>query len=200
MSSEKLSGIIGRQIFSNLESQGLVEELDFKALAASLEAAAAGEANPFSQEDEQEVFTTLQAKMQAKAAEKNKFAAEAGVKFLEENGKKDGITTTASGLQYRVVESGEGNSPSESCTVETHYEGRLINGEVFDSSYQRGQTVSFPVNGVIKGWQEALQLMKPGDKWELFIPYELAYGSTGSPPKIGPCETLIFDIELIAVK
>lgn len=197
---EKLSTMIGRQIFDNLKGQGLADELDFKVLGASLLDASEGKENPFTPADEQAVFGALQERMQAKQAEQSKELAAAGIDFLAENGKKDGITTTASGLQYRVVNSGDGQTPTASCTVETHYEGRLINGEVFDSSYQRGETVSFPVNGVIQGWQEALQLMKAGDKWELFIPYELAYGAAGSPPKIGPCETLVFDIELIAVK
>ena len=196
----KLSALIGRQIFGNLESQGLVEELDFTALAASIQDGAAGKAHDISSEEEQTIFMAFQQRMQEKQQKAAEAQAAVGKSFLEANGAKEGVTTLASGLQYRVVTKGEGDSPKASDTVETHYEGRLISGEVFDSSYQRGQTAVFPVGGVIKGWQEALQLMSPGDKWELFIPYDLAYGPAGSPPKIGPYETLIFDIELLAIK
>ena len=123
---------------------------------------------------------------------------EKGKKFLAENAGKDGVMATTSGLQYKINTAGEGSSPKLNDSVEVHYTGSLINGEVFDSSVQRGKSVSFPVSGVIPGWTEALQLMKPGDKWQLFIPAELAYGTNGNG-RIGPNETLIFDVELIAV-
>ncbi len=123
-----------------------------------------------------------------------------GEKFLAENKTKEGVITTASGLQYKVIESGKGRTPKLSDTVETHYRGTLINGKEFDSSYKRGETISFPVSGVIKGWTEALQLMQEGDKWQLYIPSDLAYGPRGAGGDIGPNATLIFDIELVSVK
>ena len=133
---------------------------------------------------------------QVEIADKN---YKAGQDFLAENKKKDGVKTTKSGLQYKVVKSGEGKTPKASDKVVAHYEGRLISGKVFDSSIKRGSPATFPVNGVIKGWQEALQLMKEGDKWQVFIPSELAYGEKGVGRNIGPNEALIFDIELIKV-
>ncbi len=120
-----------------------------------------------------------------------------GKKFLEENANKDGVLTTASGLQYKVLEEGSGNSPSLENEVTVHYEGRLIDGTVFDSSMQRGKPVTFQVGGVIPGWTEALQMMKKGAKWQLFIPSNLAYGRGGAGNSIGPNETLIFDVELL---
>ena len=127
-------------------------------------------------------------------------AKEAGKKFLEENGKLEGVVTLPSGLQYKVLSAGNGPKPRKGDTVRCHYEGRLINGEIFDSSYRRKQPAEFPVTGVIAGWVEALQLMPVGSKWQLFIPSELAYGSRGAGQSIGPNETLIFDIELLGIK
>ncbi len=131
------------------------------------------------------------------AAAKN---SEEGKQFLAANKQKEGVITTESGLQYIVIRKGSGRTPKLSDTVETHYRGTLINGKEFDSSYKRGQTISFPVSGVIKGWTEALQLMREGGKWQLFIPSDLAYGARGAGGDIGPNATLIFDIELISVK
>jgi len=125
---------------------------------------------------------------------------EEGKKFLEENGKKEGVVTLESGLQYLVVQEGTGAIPTLTDTVKTHYHGTLINGDVFDSSYDRGEPISFPVTGVIKGWTEALLLMKEGAKWKLFIPSDLAYGSRGAGGVIPPNTTLIFDIELISIE
>lgn len=138
----------------------------------------------------------MQEQMQQKAAENQA----QGVAFLEQNKNVDGVVALPSGLQYKVEREGSGASPSSSDVVSVHYEGRLINGEVFDSSYERGEPVEFPVNGVIRGWTEALTLMKPGAKWQLFIPSDLAYGPQGSGPQIGPNSTLIFDVELLEVK
>ena len=122
-----------------------------------------------------------------------------GKNFLMENAKKEGVTSLASGLQYEVITEGNGPSPGPTDKVTTHYHGTLINGTVFDSSVERGQPASFAVNGVIMGWQEALQLMKVGSKWRLFVPHTLAYGERGAGGAIGPYETLIFEVELISI-
>ena len=125
---------------------------------------------------------------------------EANKKFLAENAKKDDVIVTDTGLQYKVLKSGNGASPTASSQVTVHYEGKLINGQVFDSSLQRGEPATFRVNQVIAGWTQALLRMKVGDKWQLFIPSELAYGEQGSPPVIGPNEVLIFEVELLEVQ
>ncbi len=125
---------------------------------------------------------------------------EEGEKFLEENGKKEGVITLESGLQYMVIQKGTGASPTLTDQVKTHYHGTLIDGTVFDSSYDRGEPITFPVTGVIQGWTEALLLMKEGDKWRLFIPSDLAYGARGAGGIIPPNTTLIFDIELISIE
>jgi len=123
-----------------------------------------------------------------------------GESFLAENAKKEGVKTTASGLQYRVIKSGTGPSPKLSDGVKVHYHGTLIDGTVFDSSVERGEPISFPVSGVIAGWTEALQLMKVGDKWKLFIPARLAYGEQSPTPKIPPNSALIFEVELLGIE
>ena len=147
-------------------------------------------------EFQQEIQNKQIAKMK-EASEKN---AKEGAAFLAENKNKEGVITLESGLQYKVLKSGDGPSPKETDTVVTHYRGNLINGEIFDSSYKRGQPATFPVSGVIAGWTEALQKMKVGDKWQLFIPSNLAYGENGAGQKIGPNEVLIFELELLEIK
>ena len=126
-------------------------------------------------------------------------AKQAGEAFLAENATKEGIQTTDSGLQYRIVEEGSGPTPTISDTVRCHYAGTLIDGTEFDSSYKRGQPAEFPVSGVIAGWTEALQMMPAGSKWEVFLPSEIAYGSRGAGGAIGPNETLVFTIELLDI-
>jgi FKBP-type peptidyl-prolyl cis-trans isomerase len=135
-------------------------------------------------------------------ANKEKVAANmaAGEKFLAENKTKEGVKTTSSGLQYKVLKEGDGPSPKETDVVETHYRGTLINGTEFDSSYKRNEPTSFPVNRVIPGWTEGLQLMKVGAKYQFFIPSGLAYGERGAGQDIGPGETLIFEVELLGIK
>lgn len=123
-----------------------------------------------------------------------------GEKFLEDNAKKEGVVVTASGLQYKVITPGTGKSPKATDTVEVHYEGTLIDGTVFDSSYRRKETIEFPLNGVIAGWTEGVQLMQEGAKYRFFIPSKLAYGSRGAGGVIGPNQALIFDVELIKVR
>ena len=142
----------------------------------------------------------IQAYVQGIQSKKNEASVSAGKKFLEENSKKPGVITLPSGLQYTVIKEGTGPKPGLEDKVTTHYHGTLVNGKVFDSSVDRGQPVSFAVNGVIPGWTEALQLMPEGSKWKLFIPSNLAYGERGAGGDIGPNETLIFKIHLISVK
>jgi UDP-GlcNAc:undecaprenyl-phosphate/decaprenyl-phosphate GlcNAc-1-phosphate transferase len=131
------------------------------------------------------------------AADENKKTGEA---FLAENKKKEGVVTLPSGLQYKILKAGKGKKPTDADTVECHYRGTLIDGTEFDSSYRRGQTASFPVNGVISGWTEALKLMPVGSKWQLFVPSQLAYKERGAGAEIGPNATLIFEVELLGIK
>lgn len=135
-----------------------------------------------------------------KAEEQAKAAKAEGENFLAENAKKEGVKTLPSGLQYKVLREGDGRKPSATDKVECHYEGTLINGQVFDSSYRRGETATFGLNQVIKGWTEGLQLMQEGAKYRFFIPYDLAYGERGAGQSIPPYAALIFDVELIKVK
>ncbi len=150
------------------------------------------------------IMQDFQKKLQEAAAEQKRKAgeanAEAGKKFLEENAKKDGVKTTASGLQYQVIQEGQGENPAAADVVKVHYEGTLISGQIFDSSIKRGEPVEFPLNQVIPGWTEGVQLMKPGAKYRFFIPSALAYGERGAGEMIGPNSTLIFDVELIEIK
>ena len=127
-------------------------------------------------------------------------AKEEGEKFLAENAKREGVKTTASGLQYEVLEATLGQKPKATDTVKVHYEGTLIDGTIFDSSYKRGESISFPLNGVIKGWTEGLQLMSIGSKYKFFIPYQLAYGERGAGGSIPPYATLIFTVELLGIE
>ena len=199
---QKASYSFGVDFAKRLEQQGI--DLDINALNRGIKDQASGnklafeegEMNQFKTEYSQQLRAELQ-KQQAELAAKN---LEAGKKFLAENAKKDGVVTTESGLQYKVIKSGDGPSPKADDTVTTHYRGTLIDGREFDSSYSRGQPASFPVNGVIKGWTEALQLMKVGDKWQLYIPSELAYGSSQRSELIQPNSTLVFEIELLEIK
>ncbi|WP_028903336.1 FKBP-type peptidyl-prolyl cis-trans isomerase [Prevotella sp. P6B4] len=147
----------------------------------------------------QEYFQKQEQKLQAERAEKGKAHKEAGEKFLAENSKKDGVITLPSGLQYQVLKEGNGKKPSAKDTVQCHYEGTLIDGTVFDSSYQRGEPAIFPLQQVIAGWTEGVQLMQEGAKYRFFIPYRLAYGEGGAGASIPPFAALIFDVELIQV-
>src|SRR5690606_4517926 len=152
-----------------------------------------------SESDLQAAFQGAQAKVEAAAAEKAAKMSEAGDSFLAKNKVRDGVVVTESGLQYEVLRAGDGAKPTAEQTVEVHYHGTLVDGTVFDSSVQRGETVSFPVGGVIAGWVEALQLMAVGSKWKLFIPAELGYGNREQGP-IPAGSVLVFEVELIAIK
>ena len=147
----------------------------------------------------QNYFAEQEKKMQAERAEKGKAAKEEGEKYLAENAKKEGIVTTASGLQYKVLKEGTGMQPKATDKVRCHYEGFLIDGTVFDSSVQRGEPAVFPLDGVIVGWTEGLQLMREGGKYRFFIPYKLGYGEGGAGASIPPFATLVFDVELLEV-
>lgn len=148
----------------------------------------------------QELVSAYAKAEQARAEEASKQARSAGEAFLAENAKREGVVTTASGLQYEVITEGTGRKPQATDSVECHYEGTLITGEVFDSSYQRGETATFPLNGVIAGWTEGLQLMAEGAKYRFFIPYNLAYGERGAGAMIPPFAALVFVVELVSVK
>lgn len=198
---EKVSYIIGRQIGGDFKNQGI--EVVNTAFIKGFEQAVVGTESEISADETQQIMQAFQVEMAAKAQEMQRAVSEVNIKageaYLEENKNKEGVTVTDSGLQYKVVKSGEGVTPTATQTVEVHYEGTLIDGTVFDSSYQRGQTTSFPVNGVIAGWTEALQLMKEGDVWELTIPSDLAYGERGAGGMIGPHSVLNFKVELVKV-
>lgn len=199
--AQKVSYVIGSQIGTSIKSDGI--EIDMDAFIRGLTDARAGRELALTQEEMQQAMTTfreqMMAKMQAARAEAGAKANEEGVKFLAENAEKPGVKTTDSGLQYVVVEEGSGATPKATDVVRTHYRGTLIDGTEFDSSYARGEPAEFPVNGVIAGWTEALQLMQVGDKWKLFIPADLAYGERGAGQDIPPNATLIFDIELLEI-
>jgi FKBP-type peptidyl-prolyl cis-trans isomerase FklB len=189
---------IGRQIGDQVASNPF-EGLDASAVAQGVMDSLNGAELAVSPEDLRTAFGVINERIQAERAEKAKAASAEGVKFLEENAKKDGVVVTESGLQYEILVEGDGEKPTAASTVKTHYHGTLIDGTVFDSSYDRGQPAEFPVGGVIKGWTEALQLMAVGSKWRLTIPYELAYGEQGAGGAIGPFQTLVFDVELLEI-
>ena len=198
---QRTSYAIGLDIAANLKAREI--DLDAKALAAGI-ADALAEKPALKPDEVREVLMKLQQEMMAKGDVKNQADAEknlkAGDAFLAENGKKEGVKTTTSGLQYKVLKSGSGASPKKTDSVKVHYHGTLIDGKVFDSSVQRGEPVTFQVDGVIPGWVEALQLMKVGDKWQLFIPSKLAYAERSPDPTIGPNATLVFDVELLEIR
>lgn len=189
---------IGRQIGDQVASNPF-EGLDANAVAQGVVDALEGKEMAVAVEDLRTAFGVINERMQAAQAERAKEASAEGQKFLDENAQREGVTVTESGLQYEVITEGSGEKPTAASTVKTHYHGTLIDGTVFDSSYDRGEPVEFPVGGVIKGWTEALQMMSVGSKWRLAIPYELAYGEQGAGGAIGPFQTLVFDVELLEI-
>jgi FKBP-type peptidyl-prolyl cis-trans isomerase FklB len=200
---DKVSYSIGVDIGTTLKNQSL--DVDPAILARGIRDSMSGQKQLMTDQEIRDTIAAFQKEMMAKQqeltkqlGEKNKKQGEA---FLAENKKKEGVKTLPSGLQYKVITAGKGKKPKATDTVTTHYRGTLIDGTEFDSSVSRGKPASFPVNGVIPGWTEALQLMEEGAKWQLFIPSNLAYGERGTPGgPIGPNATLIFDIELISVQ
>lgn len=190
---------IGLQMGEQLAANPF-DGLDVTAVSAGIVDAFAGAESKVSQQDLQAAFQVISERMQAAEAEQAKVLGAAGEAFLAENAKKEGVIVTESGLQYEVLAEGEGEKAQASSTVSVHYHGSLVDGTVFDSSVERGQPAEFPVGGVIAGWTEALQLMSPGTKLKLTIPANLAYGERGAGAAIGPHATLIFDVELLAIK
>ena len=199
---QKASYSFGVDFAKRLEQQGI--DLDIPALNRGIKDQAAGGELAFEQGEMDQFKAEYTGQLRAKLIKEQEALAaknlEAGKQFLAENAKKEGVVTTESGLQYKVIKQGDGPSPGPEDTVTTHYRGTLIDGREFDSSYSRGQPATFPVNGVIKGWTEALQLMKVGDKWELYIPSDLAYGSAARSELIQPNSTLVFELELLGIK
>ncbi len=199
---DRISYALGLSMGNNFRASG-IQEINVEDFADGVAAVFYG-SEPKMTYDEakaeiQKYFTALEEKQRAEAAKMADVNEAAGKKFLEENGKRVEVKTTASGLQYEVITEGDGEMPTAHDQVEVHYTGKLIDGTVFDSSVERGVPATFGVTQVIPGWVEALQLMKAGSKWRLFIPSQLAYGPQGAGGLIGPNSTLIFDVELLKV-
>ena len=197
--ADKVSYGIGLQLGQQVKGQSF-PDFSLDALVIGLSDIFNEKPLRFPEDEMQSAFSAINQLVQAaaaKAAESNK---ESGQIFLTENAAKEGVITTESGLQYEIITEGNGPKPSQSDMVVTHYHGTLTDGTVFDSSVARNEPAQFPVNGVIQGWIEALQMMPVGSKWRLTIPSHLAYGDQGSPPVIGPGATLIFEIELLEIK
>ena len=192
---EKLSYCLGANIGMSLQSQGLIE-LDANIFAGAINDVVSNSELKINSEDINSYLQEYFGKLQA---EQQKVAIAEGEEFLKKNSSQEGVVTLESGLQYKVLKEGSGEKPKATDTVTTHYHGTLISGEVFDSSVERSEPASFPVNGVIPGWVEALQLMPVGSKWKLFVPPHLAYGERGAGQKIGPNTTLIFEVELLSI-
>ncbi len=195
---QRVSYGVGRQLGDQLRNNPF-KEFDITAVQAGIADALANAASQVSDEDLNEAFSVVSKKMQELEQAAAKEASAEGEAFLAENAKRDEVTVTESGLQYEVIATGEGEKPSAASTVRVHYHGTFANGDVFDSSVDRGQPAEFPVGGVIAGWTEALQLMTEGSKWKLTIPYNLAYGEQGSQGAIPPYATLVFDVELLSI-
>lgn len=199
--NQRLSYIVGENMATQLKNDGI--DLDTDALVLAVKDVMAGNPSQLTEDVKRSTVEEIQKLSQAQQSEKNAAASQKnladGVAYLAENSTKDGITTTDSGLQYKSLVAGDGETPKASDQVTVHYKGTLIDGTVFDSSYDRGEPATFPVGGVIAGWTEALQLMNVGDKFELTIPSDLAYGPAGSGAVIGPDAVLIFEVELLAI-
>lgn len=196
---QKASYTLATDLAKNFQEQGL--SIDIPAFTLGLEDALNNRQLKLSEKEMTEAITAAKKQMMEKQEADRKVLAEAniaeGKKFLAENAKKPGVKTLENGIQYEVIKSGKGNSPTEDDVIFAHYEGKLIDGTVFDSSYKRGTPLKFEMGNVIRGWGEILKIMKPGDKWKVAIPADLAYGKRGAGDRIGPNKTLVFTIELI---
>jgi FKBP-type peptidyl-prolyl cis-trans isomerase FklB len=195
---DKVSYSIGLDLGFNFKKQNL--ELNPDALIAGVKDALGGKKPLLSENEVRDTMAALTKQLEEKQKAKAEQNLKDGEKFLAENKKKEGVKTTPSGLQYKVIKEGTGPQPKLSDTVVVNYRGTLINGTEFDSSYKRGQSMTLPVTGVIKGWTEALQLMKVGSKYQLFIPSDLGYGDRGMSPELLPNSTLIFEVELVGIQ
>ena len=197
---QKASYTLASDIAQNLKSQGL--EIDIDAFTQGLTDVFENNTPKMTEQEKAQAIKAIKQKVMAKQlanhAKASKKNLEDSKKFFAENAKKSGVKTLKNGIQYRVIKAGKGSSPTASDNIVAHYEGRLIDGTVFDSSYERGAPFEFQMGSVIKGWGEALKMMKPGDKWEVAIPSELAYGQRGAGDRIGPNQALIFIIELVS--
>ena len=194
---DKLSYIFGVQVGQGLRAEGV--ELEMDAFTAGIKDMLAGNNSQIDSAQAQILVSDYQEKKQQEMAKVSAKKQNESSTFLANNAKKDGVFVTASGLQYKIVEKGKGKSPTSENKVIAHYTGKLLDGTVFDSSHDRGEPATFTVSGVIKGWQEALPMMKEGGKWQIVVPANLAYGDRGVGNLIGPNETLIFDIELVSI-
>jgi FKBP-type peptidyl-prolyl cis-trans isomerase FklB len=199
---DKISYVVGLDMGNSLKKNMI--DVNPEIIAQGIKDALSGEKPLMTEQEMKETIMALQKDLQAKQQEQTKALAEKNKKegeaFLAENKKKQGVITMPSGLQYKILTDGKGKSPKATDTVTVHYKGTLIDGTEFDSSHKRGQPATFAVNGVIPGWTEALQLMKEGSKWQMFIPSNLAYGERGAGGAIGPNAVLIFEVELISIK
>ena len=193
---DKVSYALGLSLGQNMASSG-VKTIEYDDLVAGMKAIMNKEKPAISFDEAQEVLNTFFAELEAQVAGK---AKEEGEAFLAENAKREGVIVTASGLQYEVLTAAEGKKPKATDKVKVHYEGTLIDGTVFDSSYRRGEAISFGLNQVIKGWTEGVQLMSVGAKYKFFIPYNLAYGERGAGAQIPPYAALIFTVELLGIE
>ena len=195
---QKASYGVGANVGKSFKSD--VIELDLEAFMAGFKDAMAGKEPAISQADLEKALAEMRDDVTKKTAERAAGNKKAGEEFLAKNKTAKDVKTTESGLQYKIEKEGTGASPKATDQVKVHYRGTLVDGTEFDSSYKRGEPAEFPVNGVIKGWSEALQMMKPGAKWKVFIPSDLAYGEQGMPPAIPPGSVLVFDIELLSIE
>ena len=193
---DSVSYAIGSNIAQNLKSQGL-DNVNMAAMTKAMEDVLKNQAPAI---DAQKANAVIQKYFQALQSKKYEGNKGAGAKFLAENKSKNGVFTTASGLQYQILKAGDGPKPLATDKVKVHYHGTTIDGQVFDSSVDRGEPISFQLNGLIQGWIEGIQLMPVGSKWKFFLPYNLAYGESGSGQKIPPYSALIFDVELLAIE
>ncbi len=193
---DSVSYSLGVLVAQNLKQQGL-DSVNAESFANGIEDVLQDNELQISTSDANQI---VQNHLNAQNAKKYEEKIQAGKAFLQENAKRETVTEMPSGLQYEVLQPGQGESPSAQDTVKVHYHGELLDGTVFDSSVERNEPVTFGVKQVIPGWVEALQLMKPGAKWKLYVPYDLAYGERGAGPKIGPYETLVFQVQLLEVK
>ena len=197
--AEKASYGIGLNMGRSLTQEGM-NDLDSKAVALGIEDAMAKKEQRLTDEQLMEAFGFLQKRAEERMAALGDENAKAGKKFLEENGKREGVVTTASGLQYEVLKKADGAQPTPDDVVSVHYEGKLVDGTVFDSSIKRGAPIDLPVGGVIPGWVEGLQLMHVGEKYKLYIPSELAYGAQSPSPMIPANSVLVFELELLSIQ